>query len=76
MLFAMLVDPVKAEPAHHVFDRIHVFDGFFFGVGVVKTQVAAATVALCQTEIQANAFRMADVQIAVRLGRKSGNDGR
>ena len=74
MFFTIFVGPVKAEPVHHVFDRIHVFDGFFFGVGVVKTQVAAPAVALRQTEIQTNAFCVTDVQIAVRLGRKAGDD--
>ena len=74
MFFTIFVGPVKAEPVHHVFDRIHVFDGFFFGVGVVKTQVAHARVVVRQAKVQADAFGVPHVQVAVGLGWKAGAD--
>ncbi len=47
---------------------------FFFGVGVVKAQVAGALVVAGQAKVQANAFGVAHVQVAVGLGRKAGAD--
>ena len=40
------------------------------GVGVVEPQVELAAVLLGEAEIQADALRVADVQIPIRLGRK------
>ena len=40
------------------------------GIGVVEAQVELAAVLLGEAEVQADALGVADVQIAVRLGRK------
>ena len=66
--------PVKAQPFHAVDDGVDVFHLLFFRVGVVKTQVAHATVVACQAKVQANAFGMANVQVAIGLGRETGAD--
>ena len=71
---ALRVLPVKAEPAHGIFDAFDVFLFFFFGVGVVKAQVANAVVIAGQAKVQANAFGVAHVQVAVGLGRKARAD--
>ncbi|OIQ70774.1 hypothetical protein GALL_476120 [mine drainage metagenome] len=68
--------PVESQPAHRVQNGIDVFLVFLFRVGVVEAQVADATIVLRQTEVQADALGMADMQITVRLGRKAGADAR
>src|SRR5690606_22370790 len=57
-------------------DGLDVFVFFFLGVGVVKAQVTGALIVARQAEVQADAFGMADVQIAVGLGRKPRADAR
>ena len=68
--------PVEAEPLHRVDDRVDVLLLLFLRVGVVEAQMAHAAVVARQPEIQADRFRVADMQIAVRLGRKAGTDAR
>ena len=62
---------VPAEPAHGVADAVDVFLLFFFRVGVVKAQMAHAAVFLGQAEVEPDALGVADVQVAVGLGRKA-----
>ena len=64
--------PRKTEPMHGIQNGIDVFGIFFFWIGVVKAQMANATVVTCQSEIDANAFGMSYVQVAVGLWRKTG----
>ena len=66
--------PRKAQPVHGFYDGVHIFLAFFFGVGVVKAQVAHACVVVRQAEVQADAFGVPHVQVAVGLGRKAGAD--
>ncbi len=63
--------PGKTQPADVLHDRIDVLDFFFGRVGVVEPQVALTAIFLGQAEVQADALGMADVQVAVRLGRKT-----
>lgn len=46
---------------------IDVFGIFFFWIGVVKAQMANAAIVTCQSEIDADAFGMSYVQVAVGL---------
>ena len=71
--FAAVV-PAKAQPLHRVLDAVDVFGVFFFGVGVVKAQVAHATVVARQAKVDADAFGVANVQVAIGLGREAGAD--
>src|SRR5688572_514978 len=64
------VFPIAAEPADIVDDRIDVLLFFFSWVCVVEPQVEFATVLLRKAEVQADAFGVADVKVAVGLGRK------
>jgi hypothetical protein len=66
--------PVKTQPLHRVQNAVDVFGVFFFGVGVVKAHVAHATVVARQAKVQANAFGMAHVQVAIGLGWETGAD--
>ena len=63
--------PVPAQPMHHLDDRVDVFLLFLLRVGVVEAQVADAAEVARQTKVQADALGMADVQVAVGLGRKA-----
>ena len=63
--------PIKAQPCHGIQNRVDVFGVFFFRIGVVKAHVADPTIITRQAKVQANAFGMTDVQIAIGLGRKT-----
>ena len=63
--------PGKAQPAHVVLDGGHVFRVFLGRVGVVKAQVAHTGELAGDAEVQADRLGMADVQIAVGLGREA-----
>ncbi len=71
---ALAAVPVKAQPLHRVDDAVDVFSVFFFGVSVVKAQVAHAAVVPRQPEVDADALGVAYVQVAIGLGRKTGAD--
>src|SRR5262245_9666697 len=66
--------PIEAEPAHVTFDRVDVFLLLLGGVGVVEAQVAAAAELFGDAEVEADRLGMADVQVAVGLGRKAGDN--
>jgi len=63
--------PVEAEPADVVHDGVHVLLALLGRVGVVEAQMAAAAVVLGQPEVEADGLGVADVQVAVRLGREA-----
>ena len=64
--------PLEAQPPHVVLDRVDVFGLFFLGIGVVEAQVGVAAEFVGEAEIEADRLGVADVQIAVGLGRKAG----
>ena len=71
---ALFTGPLKAQPLHVALDRVDVFLVFLGRVGVVETQVAYAAEFLGQAEVQADRLGMANVQVAVGLGRKARDD--
>ena len=66
-----LIRPAGDEPAHIGDDGVHVFHVFLRGIRVVHAQVAGAAKLLRDAKVQADAFGVADVQVAIRLGRKA-----
>ncbi len=66
--------PVEPQPAHVLLDGIDVFDLLGLRIRVVETQVAEPAVLGGQAEVEADGFGVADVEVAVRLGRESGMD--
>mmetsp|Transcript_117474 Transcript_117474/g.374360 ORF Transcript_117474/g.374360 Transcript_117474/m.374360 type:complete len:287 (+) Transcript_117474:1718-2578(+) len=69
-----MLTPIKAEPFDVLHDGIHIL-GFLSGrVCVVEPQVAAAAVHLCQAEVDGDGLCVADVQVAVGLGREARAD--
>ena len=64
--------PLETEPAHVVLDRLDVLDVFLGRVRVVEAEVAQRRRTRCATpKFEADRLRVADVQVAVRLGRKA-----
>jgi hypothetical protein len=65
------LSPVEAEPLHSLLDGVDVLLFLLFRVGVVEAQVAAAAVLLGEAEVEADRLDVAEMQVAVRLGRKA-----
>src|SRR5207253_4459187 len=64
----------EAEPSHIALDRFCVFDVFLDRIGVVEAEIASPAVFDRHPEVEADRLRVADVEIAVRLGWKTGDD--
>ena len=72
--------PVEAQPLHGLFDGLDILGVFRRGVGVVEAEVAArgdlGGVVLGDAEVKADAFGVADMEVAVGFGRKARDDVR
>ena len=66
--------PVEAEPGDVFLDRLDELDLLLGRVGVVEAQVAAAAEILGDTKTNADRLGVADVQVAIGLRWKSGDD--
>ncbi len=66
--------PVESQPAHRLGDRVLELDVFLDRVGVVVAQVAATAVLGRKPEIEDDRLGVPVVEVAVRLGRKAGDD--
>jgi hypothetical protein len=72
----LVVGPASDEPVH-VFDNgIHILNLLLGRVGVVHAEVAYPAEFAGNAEVQADAFGVADVEVAVRLGREARMDTR
>src|SRR3954468_3694788 len=63
--------PVEAKPSHRVLDAGDILEVLLLRIRVIEPEVTSALIVPCQAEVQADALRVADVQVAVGLGRKS-----
>ena len=70
-----LLLPLEAQPLDILLDGVHVLGVFLGGVGVVVAEVGFATVFLCQTEVEADALGVAQVQVTVGFRRETGHHG-
>jgi hypothetical protein len=66
--------PLEAQPADVGHDGIDVLLLLFFRVRVVEAQVGLAAEFVGQTKVDADGLGVADVEVAVGLGRKAGLD--
>ena len=66
------VAPVEAKPVDILLDGIDVLSVLLGGVGIVKAQVTDAAKMLCRAEVDGQRLAVADMQIAVGLGRETG----
>jgi hypothetical protein len=69
-----MLSPVESEPADISFDRINEFLLLFQWICVVEAQIAVPAEFLRNAEIEADRFCVPDVQVAVRLGRETGDN--
>ena len=70
-----LVLPVEPQPSNIVLNGLDVLKIFGGWIGIVESQVAdAARSIVCQAKVQADRFRVADMEIAVRFRWKTRND--
>ena len=66
--------PVEAQPSDVALDLVDVLLRFLHRVGIVEPEIAPAAEFLRDAEVDADRLGMADVQAAVRLGRKPRDD--
>ena len=64
--------PLVAQPVHVANDGVDVLLLFLLGIGVVEAQVGLAAEFRSQAKVQIGGLGVAEVQIAVGLGRKAG----
>ena len=69
-----MIFPVETEPMNVVLDCFDVFDVFLLRISVVEAQVTTPVVVAGDPEVQTNALGVPDVQVAVRLRGKAGDD--
>ena len=69
---ADLAAPLEAEPLYVLLDGLHELDVFLRRVGVIEAQVALALIVTGDAEVQADGLGVADMEITVRLRRKTG----
>ena len=68
------VAPVEAQPVDILLDGVHVLGVLLGRVGVIHAQVADAAKLLGRAEVDDKRLAVADVEIAVGLGRETGVD--
>ena len=66
--------PLKAEPFYIFLYGIYKLLLFFFWVGIIKAEIYRRVVLLTQTKVDANSLRMPNMQITIRLWRKTKTD--
>ena len=69
-----LLLPLEAQPFDVFLDGIYIFRILFGGIGIVVTKVGFAAIFLCETEVEANALGMPQVQVSVGFRRETGHD--
>ncbi len=63
--------PMEAEPLDVFLDRVDIFSVLLGRVGVVESQVGLAAVLLRETEVDADALRVSEMEVPVRLRRET-----
>ena len=69
-----MFSPVKTEQPDIALDRVDIFLLFLGRICVIEPQMAASAELSGDAEIQADRLGMTDVEIAIWLRRKAGND--
>ena len=63
--------PLEAEPLDVLLDRIDIFSVLLGRVGVVKAEVGLSAVLLGEPEVDADALRVSEMEVPVRLRRET-----
>jgi len=69
-----MLAPIEAEPAHVALDGVDIFLLFLGRLVSSKRKITVSAEFLGNAEIQADRLGVADMEIAVRLGWKTGDD--
>src|SRR5262249_15323576 len=69
-----ILRPAADEPANILKNRIHVFDFFLGGIGIVVAQVTSAAEFARNAKVKADRFGVADVKITIRFRGKTSVD--
>ena len=74
-----MITPAKAQPFHRIQNTVGILNIFLNRIGVIQTHIAASAARQCvvvsrQAKVQANTFGMTDMQVAIWLWWKAGND--
>ena len=70
---ALFTVPLEPQPLHILLDGLDVLVLFLLRIGIVEAQITATAIAFRDTEVEADRFRMADMQVTVGLRRKTGS---
>ena len=65
------MSPFEAKPFYVALDALHILGILLLGIGIIEAEIADTSETLGDTEILADSLGMADVQIAVGLGREA-----
>ena len=65
------MSPLKSEPFYVVKNILYIFRVFLGRVCIIKTEIADATIFLSDAKIHADGLSVTDMQIAIRLRRKT-----
>ena len=68
------IAPLETEPLDVLKNILYIFIVFLARVSVIKTKIANTIIFLCNTKVHADSFGMADMQITIRLWRKTSLD--
>src|SRR5262245_8719258 len=63
--------PLESQPAHVFLNRVDILDVLLDRIRVVKAQVALTPELARDAEVETDRLGVADVQVAIRLGRKA-----
>src|SRR5204863_9313580 len=66
--------PLESEPLHIARDRLCVLLFFLRRIRVVETEMTTSAVFIRDAEVEADRFRVTNMEIAIRLRRKSRDD--
>ena len=66
-----MLPPIKPKPRDTVTNRVDILLRLLFRIGIVKAQMTDTSIIMRYAEIKTDTLGMANVQIAIRLGRKS-----
>ena len=59
--------PIKSQPFDVLLDRVNIFCILCNWIGIVKAKIGFTLVFVSQSKIQAYAFRVSQMQVAIRL---------
>ena len=75
IIFSVML-PAETKPLHGFLNGLHVLRAFLSRIRIIETHMRIAAEIAGHAEVNADALRVADMQISVRLRREAGTDSR